>query len=255
MVKIKFVLGTPALTITTKNGERIVTVSDLHIGLEYELQRLGFKIPSQTNELTKNLFNLLASIKPDILVMLGDIKHDVKGLKKKVKVEVEGLIEKMLEVVSKVVIVMGNHDGSLKRIKVEGIEVYEPSGTSIGDVSFIHGNAWPKPKLLTSNALVMGHLHPSLPLLYGEGRVWIVYHLSKKMRDRIGRRFKVDVNVKRLIIHPAYNDYLSRSSLNLESFRKLSPIFRGLINPLKGYVYGLDGTFIGRLSSVVSGTG
>lgn len=254
MARIKFVLGIPASIITTKNGEKILTVSDLHVGLEYELQKLGFKVPSQTSEMTTSLYNLLTSIRPDTLVLLGDVKHEVKGLSRKVKMEVEGLINKMLEVTSRIVIVMGNHDGSLKRLKIDGVEVHEASGVSIGDVSFVHGNAWPKPELLASNALIMGHLHPSLPLHYREDRVWIIYYLGKRARDRISRRFKVDVNVKRLIVHPAYNSYLGRGSLNIEGFRKLSPIFRGLVDPIKGYIYSLDGTFIGRLSSVTSGT-
>lgn len=253
MAKIRFVLGAPASIITTKDGEKVLTVSDLHVGLEYELQKLGFRIPSQTSEVMKSLFSLLTSVKPDALVLLGDVKHEVKGLRKRVRIEVEGLIRKILEAIGRIVIVMGNHDGSLKRLRIDGVEVYEASGISIGDVSFIHGNAWPKPELLTSNALVMGHLHPSLSLPYGESRVWIIYYLSNKMRERIGNRFKVDVDVKRLIVHPAYNNYLGRGSLSFESFRRLSPIFRGLINPLRGYVYGLDGTFIGKVSSVMSG--
>lgn len=253
MAKIKFVLSAPASIIVTKKGEKILTASDLHIGLEYELQKLGFKVPSQTSEMIKSLSGLLTSIKPDVLVLLGDVKHEIRGLRKRIRMEVEGFVRKMLELIDRIVIIMGNHDGSLKRLKIEGVEVYEASGVSMGDVSFIHGNAWPKPELLVSHVLVMGHLHPFVPIPCRDGRVWVIYYVSKKMRERISRRFKIDVNVKRLIVHPAYSSYLGRSSLSLEAFQRLSPVFRGLINPLRGYVYCLDGTFIGRFSSVMSG--
>ncbi|MEM4576959.1 MAG: metallophosphoesterase [Candidatus Nezhaarchaeales archaeon] len=253
MVNVKFVLGSPASLITNKDKERILTISDLHIGLEYELQRLGFRVPSQTSKIVKGLCNLLALIKPDVLVILGDVKHEIRGLRKKVKIEVEGFLRKLLDTIGRVVIVMGNHDGSLKRLKIDGIEVYEASGISIGDVSFVHGNAWPKLELLKGNVLVMGHLHPSILRHNEECRVWVVYHISKKVREEIRRSLKIDVNIKKLIVHPAYNDYLGHSPLSVKSFQKLSPIFRGLINPLRGYVYGLDGTFIGRVSSVTSG--
>lgn len=253
MAKIKFVLGVPASIIVTKSGKKVLTVADLHIGLEYELEKLGFKVPPQVSEMIKSLFYLLISIKPDVLVLLGDVKHEIKGFKKRVRMDVEEFIRKMLEAISRIVIVLGNHDGSLKRLKINGVEIYESSGASIDDVSFIHGNAWPKPELLMSSVLVMGHLHPSVSIPFKESRVWVVYHFSKKVRERISERFKVDVNVKKLIVHPAYNSYLGRSPLSLKSFQRLSPIFRGLINPLRGYVYCLDGTFIGKLSSMVSG--
>lgn len=254
MANVKFVLGAPASLITTRDGEKILTVSDLHIGLEYELQRLGFRVPSQTSEIVESLYNLLALIKPDILVLLGDVKHEIRGLRRKVKTEVEDFLGRLLDTIGRIVIIMGNHDGSLKRLKINGIEIYEASGISIGDVSFVHGNAWPKLELFRNNLLVMGHLHPSILRFHGECRVWVIYHISKKIREEIKRNLKVDVNIKRLIVHPAYNNYLGYSPLSVKSFQKLSPIFRGLINPLRGYVYGLDGTFIGKFSSVTSGT-
>ncbi|MDH5815967.1 MAG: metallophosphoesterase [Candidatus Nezhaarchaeota archaeon] len=253
MAKIKFVVGIPASIIITERRRKVVTASDLHIGLEYELQTLGFKVPSQTSEVTKGLFNLLMSIRPDVLVLLGDVKHEIGRLRKRVEVEVEGFIRRTLELTNKVVIIMGNHDGSLKHLRIDGVEIYDASGVSIDDVSFIHGNAWPKPELFTNNVLVMGHVHPSIAIPYRDGRVWIVYYISKKIREKISRKFNVDVNIKRLIVHPAYNSYLGRGSLNVENFRKLSPLFRGLINPLRGYVYCLDGTFIGKFSSLMSG--
>ncbi|MEM2725022.1 MAG: metallophosphoesterase, partial [Candidatus Nezhaarchaeales archaeon] len=255
MAKIKFVTNSPISIIVTDKGDKIVTASDLHIGLEYELQKLGFKVPSQTSEITKSLSDLLTSIKPDILILLGDVKHEIKRLRKRIEVEVEGFVRKMLELTDRVVIIMGNHDGSLKRLRIDGVEIHDASGVSIGDVSFIHGNAWPKPELFMSNVLVMGHAHPSLTIPYKEGRVWIVYYIGKKMREKISKKFKVDVNIKRLIVHPAYNNYLGSGSLSMKTFRKLSPLFRGLINPLRGYVYCLDGTFIGRFSSVMSEIG
>jgi metallophosphoesterase superfamily enzyme len=143
---------------------------------------------------------------------------------------------------------MGNHDGSLKRVKLNGVEVYEASGVSIDGISFIHGNAWPKPELLASDVLMMGHLHPSISLPREERRVWIVYYIGKKMKGEARRLLGGDFNIKRLIVHPAYNSYLGHSPLRKSSFQRLSPIFRYLINPQKGHVYSLDGIFIGKFS-------
>jgi len=251
MVKVRFLLNAPASMIIAE-GEKILTVSDLHIGLEYELQRLGFKVPSQSEGVAKSLLGLLEVTKPDVLVMLGDVKHEIRGLRRKIRSEVEKVIKSLSETVRRIVIVMGNHDGSLRRLKLEGVEVYEASGVSINGISFIHGNAWPKPELLAGNVLMMGHLHPSVPIPYGERRAWIVYYLGKKTRERAKKLLGVDFNIKRLIVHPAYNGYLGHSPLRKGSFQRLSPIFRKLVNPQKGYVYGLDGTFLGRFSFVNS---
>ncbi len=251
MVKVRFLLNAPASMIIAE-GEKILTVSDLHIGLEYELQRLGFKVPSQSEEVAKSLLGLLEVAKPDVLVMLGDVKHEIRGLRRKIRSEVEKVIKSLSETVRRIVIVMGNHDGSLRRLKLEGVEVHEASGVSINGVSFIHGNAWPKPELLAGNVLMMGHLHPSVPIPYGERRAWVVYYLGKKTRERAKKLLGVDFNIKRLIVHPAYNGYLGHSPLRKGSFQRLSPIFRKLVNPQKGYVYSLDGTFLGRFSFVNS---
>ena len=251
MVTVKFLLNAPA-SIVTAGSKRILTISDLHIGLEYELQKLGFKVPSQSDEMTRSLLGLLESAKPDVLVVLGDVKHEIKGLRRRIRAEVERVIKSLLERVGRIVIVMGNHDGSLKRLKLDGVEIYEASGISIDGISFVHGNAWPKPELLASDVLMMGHLHPSVPVPYGEKRVWIVYYIGKKVRERAKKLLEADFNVKRLIVHPAYNSYLGHSPLRESSFQRLSPIFRRLVNPQKGYVYGLDGAFLGRFSLISS---
>ncbi len=251
MVTVKFLLDAPA-SMVVAGGKRILTVSDLHIGLEYELQKLGFKVPSQSDEIARSLLSLLESAKPDVLIVLGDVKHEIKGLRREIRAEVEKVIKSLLDKVERMVIVMGNHDGSLKRLKIEGVEIYEASGFSIDGISFVHGNAWPKPELLTGDVLMMGHLHPSVPVPHGEKRVWIVYYLGKRARERAKKLLGVEFNIKKLIVHPAYNSYLGHSSLRKSSFQRSSPIFRRLVNPRKGYVYSLDGTFLGRFSLVSS---
>ncbi len=252
MVTVKFLLNAPASVVVTR-GRRILTVSDLHIGLEYELRRLGFKVPSQSDEIARGLLGLLEVAEPDFLVILGDVKHEIKGLRREVRAEVEKVIKRLLDEVEKIVIVMGNHDGSLKRLKLEGVEVYEASGVSIDGISFVHGNAWPKPGLLASDVLMMGHIHPSVLVPYGERRVWIVYYFGMRERERARGLLGVDFNIKRLIVHPAYNSHLGYGLLRKSSLQRLSPIFRKLVNPQKGYVYSLDGTFLGKVSLVSSG--
>ncbi|MCS7140381.1 MAG: metallophosphoesterase [Candidatus Nezhaarchaeota archaeon] len=255
MVKVKFIPNTPASLITTNRGREILTISDLHIGVEYELETLGFKLPSQTQRVIKALSELLSATKPDVLAILGDLKHKIGGFNGKVRREVQDLIRAIMSWGGEVVIIMGNHDGSLKKLGHMGIAIHRSTGVSIDDVSLIHGNAWPHPSLLAGRILLMGHLHPILPRRLGARKVWVIYYIGRKLKERMRRLFGVDININRLIVHPAYSNYSCYGELSEESFRRLSPLFRKLINPARGYIYDLDGNFIGKLSSLSSGTG
>jgi len=253
MARVKFVTGMPIAVVTTKSGKKIISIADVHLGVEIELKAKGFNVPLRTKHLANKLIDVMLRFQPDILLILGDLKHQIKGLNKEVLREVKlftNLLRKSMSHV-KIIVVRGNHDGALRSF--DDVKVYPSSGILIDDVGFIHGNAKPNPSTLTGEVLLMGHVHPALPSKLGGQRIWVIYHLSRKMRGRLAKRFKVEVNVKRVIIQPAYNDYLG-GVFEADSLRRLCPLFRGLLDPLKGYVYGLDGTFIGRFSSLSSGS-
>ncbi|MDI9619734.1 MAG: metallophosphoesterase [Candidatus Nezhaarchaeota archaeon] len=250
MAKLRFVTGVPASVVFTSKGKRLLVVSDLHIGLELELKELGFRLPSQTARITRKLVELLSTVRPHALVILGDVKHDVKGLRSAIRREVEAFLAAVSNASQEVIIVRGNHDGSLKRLEGGKVRVASSSGIMLDDVSFFHGNAWPHPSLFSASTLLMGHIHPSLPRHLGGCRAWVMYRITKRVKDKVKSVFNVTSSFKRLIVQPAYNEFLGSGRFNAESFRKLSPIFRRIVNPLSGYVYSLDGTFIGRFSSL-----
>jgi len=253
MARVKFVTGMPIAAVTTKSGKKIISIADVHLGVEIELKAKGFNVPLRTEHLANRLIDIMLKFQPDILLILGDLKHQIKGLSREVLREVKLFTNLLRRSVSsvKIIVVRGNHDGALQSF--DDVEVHPSSGILIDDVGFIHGNAKPNPLTLMGEVLLMGHVHPALPDKLGGQKVWIVYHLSKKMRTKFAKHFKVEVNVKKVIIQPAYNDYL-REIFKVGSLKKLCPLFRGLLDPLKGHVYGLDGTFIGRVSSLSSGS-
>ncbi|RLF13259.1 MAG: hypothetical protein DRJ62_00295 [Thermoprotei archaeon] len=251
MAKIKFVTGHPASIVTTSRGKRVMTISDIHIGLEYELRSYGFNLPSQTTKILERLEHLLKKVKPDLLVILGDVKHAIAKYTRKIRRDVETLLKMLIDIGVEVKVVLGNHDGSLK-VDQDLVSLEPPSGTVIDDVGFIHGHAWPRREVLVAELIVMGHLHPSLPQALGGQRVWVSYILGKKSRERVAKVLKSEVNIKRLIVHPAFNEFLGAGGLSEESFSKLSPLFRRCLDPSKGYVYTLNGVFIGRFSTLSS---
>ena len=57
--------------------ERMLLATDLHLGIEYELAKMGISIPYQTDRFLEELLSLIREHRPDRLLLLGDIKHGV----------------------------------------------------------------------------------------------------------------------------------------------------------------------------------
>ena len=72
---IRLLTPWPALLI--EEEERILMASDLHLGVEYELAKMGINIPYQTDRILGELLTIVREHKPDRLILLGDIKHGV----------------------------------------------------------------------------------------------------------------------------------------------------------------------------------
>lgn len=73
---IKFITDSPALFIPE---EKILAITDLHIGIENQIYRSGITIPSQVDKLKENIDYLLKQTHASKLVILGDLKHEVPG--------------------------------------------------------------------------------------------------------------------------------------------------------------------------------
>ncbi|MEM5872369.1 MAG: hypothetical protein QXD55_00695, partial [Candidatus Aenigmatarchaeota archaeon] len=71
---LKF-LTEPALLV-----EDALIVTDIHIGIEYEILHSGITIPSQVERIEKRLDNLIKQAKAKQLIILGDLKHQVPNI-------------------------------------------------------------------------------------------------------------------------------------------------------------------------------
>ncbi|MFQ6053253.1 MAG: phosphoesterase, partial [Candidatus Bathyarchaeia archaeon] len=70
-------LLTPWPALLVEGEERVLLASDFHLGLEYELAKMGINIPYQTDRILGELLAIVREHRPDRLVLLGDIKHGV----------------------------------------------------------------------------------------------------------------------------------------------------------------------------------
>lgn len=264
-VILKPLFPEPALLI--KRGEyTVLTVADIHIGWEGSLSDYGIYIPSQTKRLLKKLIELLTNVKPQMLVLLGDVKHSIAKFEKTEWMDVPDFLTAVKNLIEKVVIIPGNHDGDLETLIPEGIEILDSSGLSLwGEVGLFHGHSWPKLELFKCRTLVMGHIHPAVAFKDRFNnrflkRVWIKASIEPEyLRRCLSKKIKIgdfELRSKRLIVMPSFNDFMRGRAVNEDDFEEavigaISPILRtGCVNVEKSEIYLLDGTYVGSFEEV-----
>jgi len=267
-------LLTPWPAMLVEAGERILLATDFHLGLEYELAKMGINIPYQTERFLGELLALVREHRPDRLLLLGDVKHGVPITSFQEKREIPMFFDALLGEVERVDVVRGNHDGNLQNLLPEGVEMHTSKGFVLGEgfkIAAFHGHAWPHPRIMGADLIVMGHNHPAVQLNTPLGvriteRVWVrgrcdAPRLASAFLEQEGvkaegdpirafeERFKVGVGEPQMVIMPAFNDLLGGLPVNSETPKSLlGPMFRSGAVDVEGFdVYLLDGTFLGQV--------
>lgn len=238
----------PALK--AKGGGGWMIVADLHVGIEAQLRRSGFNLPSQTPKMAEALESL--SGKARNLMILGDLKHRIPSVGHREDREIRELLGRMLVSYKRVVLVAGNHDGGISSALPEGCEALSSRGTVIGDVGLFHGHVWPSEDVMASGTVVMAHIHPAVLMVDSLGtrsseKCWVRASFSKgRVRERYGSC------PRQLVVVPAFNPLLTGTPVNSDTGSIIGPFFKnGLVETAGMKVYLLDGTYIdrpGRLS-------
>ncbi|MEW5839922.1 metallophosphoesterase [Nitrososphaera sp.] len=233
------------------NGnKRYVVVSDLHVGLEGELGARGITVrPGLAGEMAAELSALAASQKA-ALVLLGDVKSTVGEISRQEWDDIPALFAR-LAAQTDVYLVPGNHDGNIRHLLPETVNVAAGRGMVIGDTLFVHGHTMPSAVRSGVRRIVMGHLHPVFfkkgSVLAGE-RVWIYLQVKKEALFAAGEGGVLDI-----IVVPSFNRYLYAG----ERMRKksTSPIMARVIEKgaiLKCMVATLDGSIVGDEQSALN---
>jgi putative SbcD/Mre11-related phosphoesterase len=268
--RIKPLLPFPALVI--ENSEKILVVADLHIGWERAWSESGIYVPSQADKLRKKLLSIVERHKPDRLILLGDIKQAITRVSMEEWQEIPKFFEALQEHLNEVIVIRGNHDGDLEPLTPSTIRIHPSSGMTIGSnprIGLFHGHAWPSPEVLSSEILVMGHIHPVVWFrdrlgLWTVRQVWVKTECSGELMTSAylkylnvktngdpqeAFRLKTGLHVgdSRLIILPAFNDLVGGVSINRLETRLLGPILRSRgVDVESAEVYLLDGTYLGK---------
>jgi len=235
----------PALFIPTL---QMIVISDLHIGIEHELQEHGVHASDLTPMMIKEIIALCAQYHPTDLLILGDLKHSIPATPYIEQRKVKSLLTTLQEYVQ-VHIVPGNHDGFLKRFIPPGISIYSSSGVTIENYAFVHGHRWPNPSHLKTDHLIMAHSHPTVAL---KDRLqyttyepcWIK---AKPIPKKIIERYPdYNPNITFLFI-PAFNPISGGLAVNEEGI--MGPLSK-ITNIDLADIYLLDGTFLGKVQDI-----
>ncbi len=245
----KFITNEPAVLF----GKTLV-IADLHIGVEYELYKRGIRIPKQTEKLLARIKKLIKVTRANRLVLLGDLKHFIPYLSPQEMREMPGFLNELTKLV-KVDIVPGNHDGDLKKFVSSDIDFHDSVGFRLDNVYFNHGHSWPNKDVLSSEYLIIGHLHPCIEFKDKLGfrfieQAWIRLNLDKKRLLRHYKSVDIDRKVKdlKIIIIPAFNRFVGGRPF-LPTEESNAPVIR-LADAKSAEAYLLDGTDIGKLTKL-----
>jgi len=267
-------LLTPWPALLLEEEERVLLVSDLHMGFEYELAKMGISIPYQSDRFLKELLTIVNQCKPQRLIVVGDLKHGIPVASFRERREIPEFFDSLKEQVEAVEVVRGNHDGGLQDLVPKDVKIHSSKGLLIGEefkVGIFHGHAWPSPRVMEADLFVTGHNHPTVLLRTPLGirlsrRIWAQgtcegKRLAAAYLESEGKAagegpleqfegfHKVKVRNPKMVLMPAFNDLLGGLPINSEAPKRLlGPLLRtGAVETSDFEVYLLDGTFLGKV--------
>jgi metallophosphoesterase superfamily enzyme len=270
-VPLRPLLPFPALLIETT--KKVLVLTDLHIGWEWDARFLqaGLYIPSQTPKLQEKLMKLIEEHHPDTLLLLGDVKQAITQMSIEDWRVIPEFFENIQSHVGEIIVVLGNHDGELEPLTPPTVTIVPSHGLTIGknpQIGLLHGHAWPSPEVLSSDILIMGHLHPVVWFrdklgIWTVRQVWVVSNCdSEKLAtaylkylnvtpttkpcEVLLTKAGVKINDPKLIIVPAFNDLVGGVSVHNLTRRLMGPIIRSTsVDIDTAEIYLLDGTYLG----------
>jgi putative SbcD/Mre11-related phosphoesterase len=187
----------------------ILVIGDLHIGYNTNFYEKNIK-----NKLDK-IFNYINknNIKIDKIILLGDIKHNFDKINDVEWREIISFFQYIKKIVSKIVVIKGNHDVILepiiKKINIK-LKNYYKININNKKYCFLHGDKIFK-ECFDADFLILGHLHPAI--IINDNYKYEKYKCFLKGK----------LNKKDIIILPSFNDI--KYGYNLNDINKKDDIF------------------------------
>lgn len=171
--------GEAALVFSVEDTKTLL-ISDLHLGLEKEMAKKGFRLPAYSVRMVERVKRVADEYGTQKLAVLGDVKHTVGKVEDIDWGVVPWFFDTMLDLFESVEVVPGNHDGSIRTVLPSRVTLHPSHGAVLGRgrgrIGVAHGHAWPSEEAIATRNLVIGHSH-----------------FTYEMRDAFGSRTRESV--------------------------------------------------------------
>ncbi len=229
---LKIVPGEAAL-IFSIDGESTLLISDLHLGLEKEMAKKGFRLPAYSVKMVERVRNTAERYGTKKLAVLGDVKHTVGKVEDIDWGAVPWFFDTMLDLFESVEVVPGNHDGSIKTVLPPRVLLHPSQGTVLGRgrgrIGVAHGHAWPSEEAIATRNLVIGHSHFTYEMRDSLGSrsresVWVTtkYDVAELM-EGAGYKSKAEGKGK-LTVMPPFNRLVGGQPINRSRSFEFGPV-------------------------------
>jgi uncharacterized protein len=248
---LKIVPGESALVYTDDSTSALM-ISDLHLGMEKELAKKGFSVPSYSIKMVERIRNMADTYRPERVVILGDVKHSVGKVQDIDWGVLPWFFQTMLDLFPAVEVVPGNHDAGLKSLLPQKVRLHPSDGMVLGEgrnrVGAAHGHAWPSEAAIASGNLVIGHSHFTYEMrdrfgVRSREQVWVFarYEVAELMR-KAGYRSKKR-GTGELVVMPPFNRMVGGQPINKSKSIEFGPVLSsGCIDLAEADIFMLDGT-------------
>ncbi|MCS3924734.1 metallophosphoesterase [Methanosalsum natronophilum] len=261
-IRVIPIINKPALII--ENKIKILAIADIHLGIEWDLYKSGFSIPTLTTRHLDKVQALIHEHNPDRLVFVGDIKHNVPSISWQERNEVPLFLNTIADKIP-LDIFPGNHDGGIELLYGnKNIALHSSKGGCIDGIGYFHGHTWPNPEILEAPYVITAHNHPTIRFRDKLGYtysdyVWVRSKFDIKTISTSKNNFfsNLDTNIDMLaksevIIMPPFNDICGGISINeIDENNLIGPAFTsGLVDFYNAEIYLLDGTRLGKVKDI-----
>ena len=229
---LKIIPGDAAL-IFTAPGLSTLLISDLHLGLEKEMAKKGFRLPAYSVKMVARIRDLADRHHATSLAVLGDVKHTVGKVEDIDWGVIPWFFDTMLDLFQAVDVVPGNHDGNIKAVLPPRVRLHQSQGMVLGEgrgrVGLAHGHAWPSEEAIATRNLVIGHSHFTYEMKDSLGSrsresVWVsaAYDVAELMQ---GAGFSSKARGKgHLTVMPPFNRMVGGQPINRSKSFQFGPV-------------------------------
>lgn len=229
---LKIVPGEAALVFSSRDDKTLL-ISDLHLGLEKEMAKKGFRLPAYSVKMVERVKRVAEAYGARRLAVLGDVKHTVGKVEDIDWGVIPWFFDTMLDLFELVEVVPGNHDGSIKTVLPPKVKLDSSQGTVLGEgrsrIGVAHGHAWPSEEAIATRNLVIGHSHFTYEMRDALGSrtresVWVSaeYGVAELM-EGAGYRSKLKGKGK-LTVMPPFNRLVGGQPINRSKSFEFGPV-------------------------------